>query len=171
MNEFEGLFKQYYPRLCNYARRFMSDREEAADIVQDCFVRLYEKRATIKDISVASMLFVMVRNSCINRLKRSALLDMKSIDDFSSLEGTEKLYHADFDFSPEGKLLFDELEDQIFKALDTLPEKCRQVFVMSRFEGLKNREIAQKNHTSIQNVEKHIAKAVARLSDYFEKKG
>lgn len=166
--EFETMFKQYYPRLCNYASRFVRDREMAADIVQECFMRFYEKRYDVVDISLPSMLFIMVRNACINNLKHSALYEMQSISYLDNLGGEERLYHVDFAISPEEKLLYEELKEQISKAIDTLPEKCRQVFLMSRFEGLKNKEIADRIQTTTQNVSRHLSKALSRLSEYFK---
>ena len=71
----EALFRQYYPRLRNYASRFTGAADVAEDIVQECFVKLYEKRFTLKDVSPGALLFVMVRNSCINYRRQQLLLD------------------------------------------------------------------------------------------------
>jgi len=68
----ESLFKQYYPRLRNYAIRYVDSVDAAEDIVQECFIKLYEKRFTLRDVSPGALLFVMVRNSCINYQKRLA---------------------------------------------------------------------------------------------------
>ena len=70
----EALFKQYYPRLKNYATRIVDSSEAADDIVQECFIKLYERRFTLKDVSPGALLFVMVRNSCINYRKRLSRL-------------------------------------------------------------------------------------------------
>lgn len=69
----EALFKQYYPRLRNYAIRYVDSVDAAEDIVQECFIKLYEKRFTLRDVSPGALLFVMVRNSCFNYRKRMAL--------------------------------------------------------------------------------------------------
>lgn len=152
----EALFRQYYPRLCNYASRFVEAGDVAEDIVQECFVKLYEKRFTIKDVSPGALLFVMVRNSCVNYLKHKALIEAI----------TPPIFAASI-ITPEDNLMFEELKREIDRVMKTLPPKCREVFYMSRFEGLNTREIAERIGTSTQNVEKHISKALDVFSRHF----
>lgn len=157
---FEFLFNSYYPRLQNYAHRFISDIDVVKDIIQDCFVKLWEKQEVIKIVSIQTFLFVMVRNSCINYLKHRAVVDKYHIEYLAKIKGEEKLYHADFLCDTEYPLLYDELNNIIQDTISTLSERCREVFLMSRFEGLKNKEIAEKLKISTTAVEKHIAKAI-----------
>jgi RNA polymerase sigma-70 factor (ECF subfamily) len=149
------LFKQYYPRLRNYAFRMLGDGAVADDIVQECFVKLYEKRFTLKDVSPGALLFVMVRNSSFNYLKRRAAIE----------EGRPAPVLTAR--TPEDDLMFAELRVEIDKVMTTLPLKCREVFRMSRLEGLNTREIAERIGTSTQNVEKHIAKALNVFARHF----
>jgi len=151
----EALFRQYYPRLRNYALRFLGDVFVAEDIVQECFVKLYEKQYSLKDVSPGALLFVMVRNSCLNFLKRRTLLE------------TGKPLLITADMTPEDNLMYEELRMEIDRIMETLPPKCREVFYMSRFEGLTTREIAAKTSTSPQNVEKHISRALSVFSTHF----
>ena len=151
----EALFRQYYPRLRNYAFRFVGDTGIAEDMVQECFVKLYEKRFTFKNISPGALLFVMVRNSCINYRKHRILLETGT--PFSPVEAG----------TPEDALMFEELRKEIDRVMVKLPSKCREVFYMSRFEGLTTREIAERIDTSTQNVEKHIARALGIFSSHF----
>ncbi|MBR5384777.1 MAG: RNA polymerase sigma-70 factor [Bacteroidales bacterium] len=151
----EALFRQYYPRLRNYAFRFVGDMGIAEDMVQECFVKLYEKRFTLKNVSPGALLFVMVRNSCINYRKHRILVETGT--PFSPVDtGT-----------PEDALMFEELRKEIDRVMEKLPSKCREVFYMSRFEGLTIREIAERIDTSTQNVEKHIARALGIFSRHF----
>ena len=110
----------------------------------------------------------MVRNACIDLLRRKAALLFEQISYLSTAQGDERLYHVDFDFIPQDQLVYNELKEQIVKIIDSLPPKCREVFLMSRFEGLKNREIAEKTQTSVTNVEKHISKALGAFIKYFK---
>ena len=165
---FEALFRRYYLRLKTYAVRFVQEEDTAADIVQECFLRFYEKKYDSQSASAPSLLFAMVRNSCIDLLRRKKLIRFESIDYLLSLDGEERLYHTDFGFTPQDVLLYDELQSQIKEVIDSLPSKCREVFLMSRFDGLKNREIADKIGTSVTNVEKHITKALATFSRHFK---
>ncbi len=153
--DFESLFTQYYLRLRNYASRFVESREAAEDIVQECFVKLYEKRFTVKDVSMQALLYVMVRNSCLNYVKRKTIFE------------TGTSFHLTTELTPEDDIMFDELRAEIERVMQGLPPKCREVFYMSRFEGLNTREIAERTNTSMQNVEKHISKALDVFSAHF----
>lgn len=163
------LFRQYYPRLCSYASRFVG-KDLAHDIVMESFIKVWEKRHSIKDQSPASLLFVIVRNSCLNHIRTKRLTIVETIDYLRDIEGSETLYNLDFGFCGENKILYDELEDQIQIVMSELPPVCRSVFQKSRFEGKKNREIAEELNTSIKNVEKHITKALSAFSKHFQKK-
>lgn len=165
---FEYLFKNYYPRLRGYAIRFIDDNETVRDIIQDCFINLWEKRSFLKSISIQSLLFAMVRNACINHLKHCNVIEEHRLEHVVRTKGEERLYHTDFSFEPEQKLLYMELQEQINQVIDKLPGQCREVFLMSRFERLKNKEIADKLQISIKTVEKHISKALSVFSLHFK---
>lgn len=153
----EALFKQYYPRLKNYAARLVDAPDAADDIVQECFIRLYERRFTLRDVSPGALLFVMVRNSCINYRKRVSRLGAAITPPISLAS----------DITPEDDLMFEELRSEIWRVMRKLPPKCREVFCMSRLEGLNTREIAERTGTSTQNVEKHINRALGIFSRHF----
>ena len=167
---FEYLFKAYYPRLRGYAIRFVEDEETARDIIQECFLRFWEKRELLSAVSVTSLLFAMVRNGCLNYLKHLSIVEKHQIEYLASIDGEERLYYADFTLDAEHKLLYDELQEQINLVIGQLPERSREIFQMSRFKGLKNREIADKLQISTTAVEKHIAKALKSFSKHFKDK-
>lgn len=77
---FEYLFKRFYPRLLGYAVRFVQDEEVARDILQECFMTFWERRSLLSAVSLSSLLFLMVRNACLNYLKHGALVRHISID-------------------------------------------------------------------------------------------
>jgi RNA polymerase sigma-70 factor (family 1) len=167
-SSFEFLFKAYFPRLFGYALRFVPDEEDARDLVQDCFVALWEKKENITSDSIVSMLFTMVRNSCLNYLKHQSVVRKHQLTCLEKNAGEEYLYHADMLMHTESKLLLDELQEQVNWVIDSLPPRCREVFLMSRNEGLKNREIAEKLMISTTAVEKHIAKAIHLFQQHFK---
>ena len=113
--DFEVLFRQYYPRLRNYASRFVESTEAAEDIVQECFVKLYQKRFSVKDVSMQALLYVMVRNSCLNYVKHRMLLQ------------TGTAFHLSTELTPEDDIMFDELRIEIERVMRGLPSKCREV--------------------------------------------
>lgn len=165
---FEYLFKVYYPRLHRYAIRFLKDEDVAHDIIQECFMHLWEKRATLSAISIASLLFAMVRNSCLNYIKHLSIVEKYQID--TKAEGEERLYYTDFFLDAEHKLLYDELQEQIKIVMDSLSPRSKEIFIMSRFKGLKNREIAEILNISTTAVEKQISKTLRCFSDHFKNK-
>ena len=167
---FEFLFRSYYPRLRGYASRFVEDQEAIRDIIQVSFLKFWEKRQFIEAISVSSLLFAMVRNACLNYLKHIQIVEQHSVEYLATLPGKEELYSLDFNLTPECTLLYKELQEQVDAVINTLPLRCREVFIMSRFDKKKNREIAEALGISTTAVEKHIAKALMTFSKYFKDK-
>ncbi len=160
---FEQLFKNHFVHLCNFAFQYINDTESARDIVQKVFVNLWESREKINaENSITSYLFTAVKSRCLNHIRdqkkyRSRVLDVE-IDSF-------EIAVEDDDFTLK------ELKDKIKAALDELPEKCRLVFEMSRYQGKKYKEIAEELEISQKTVEAHMSKALkslrANLNDYF----
>ncbi len=157
---YEYLFATYNPRLHNYALRFLADGDAVGDIIQDCFMKLWEKRGELILQSVGALLFRMVRNQCFNYLRHKALEDSEWLQSLNLEDHSERLYSTDFLDDPDQELLFQELKRQVEQTLDALPERSRQIFTMSRFDGMKNREIAEELGISVKVVERHIGRAL-----------
>lgn len=161
---YEELFKQNYPRMLGYCNLFIRDKALANDLVQECFVKLWEKRETINQTqSVESLLFVMLRNRCLNHLRDQKLhTSDRNINSLGDIE-LQYLYHLDF-MGKEEKSLEEELLESIREAVGTLPEQRRIVFIKAKMEGKKNREVAEELGISVKAVEKylHLAKEQIR---------
>lgn len=160
---FELLFHFYYPGLVMYSTQFTTDRVEAEEIVQDFFVRFWQKRQQfIPADSLKSYLFLSVKNGSLNFLKHKKI-EEQYIKDMIELAN----HHLVFD--PE-LYVASELQEKVKEAVDLLPEKCREIFIMSRFRGMKNEEIAEELHLSKRTVETQISKALkvmkVELKDY-----
>lgn len=155
----ELLFRRLHPGLCAYANKFLNNTDEAQEIVQDVFYRIWKHRDRLdENKSLYDYLFTSTRNSCLNlieskksRTKYAELMRFlyvqESCDNINS-------YHA---------LLAKELEKDLKMALDNLPQECRRVFELSRIEGLKYQDIAIKLNISIKTVETQMSRALARL--------
>jgi RNA polymerase sigma-70 factor (ECF subfamily) len=163
VNAFEMFFKTWYQPLCNYAYTFIQDKDEAEEIVQSAFLSVWEKRATL-DIktSLKSYLYTMVRNTSLNVIKHEKI-KQKYVGEALAVE----------DRTHDGvvqTVLSTELENKIQEAMEALPEQCRLVFKLSRFEELKYAEIAAQLNISIKTVENHMGKALKimreQLKDY-----
>ena len=136
-------------------------------IIQECFLRFWERREMLSAVSLTSLLFSMVRNGCLNYLKHRSIVEKYRVEYLAKLDGEERLYYADFMQDAEHKLLYNELQEQIALVLNQLPDRSREIFLLSRFRGLKNREIAEKLQISTTAVEKHIARALQYFSRHF----
>lgn len=110
----------------------------------------------------------MVRNASINYLKQKVLVEKYPIEFIENIDGEEKLYTLDFALSADEETLYDDLKKRIQEALSILPQRSREVFLLSRFNGLKNKEIASKLKISTTAVEKHISKSLKKISSYLK---
>jgi RNA polymerase sigma-70 factor (ECF subfamily) len=153
---YEVLFKEYYLKLVIHASKFVSDIEVAKEIVQDLFVSIYEKRDSLNiSSSLNSYLYRAVQNRCINYLNTQKTRDKyaRFVKEQGAGEGN----------NIESMLSKSELESALFSAISELPEKCRLIFKMNRFEGLSNSEIADQMDISKRTVETQISKALKIL--------
>lgn len=160
---FEMLFKTYYEPLCNYAYSFLNDREEAEEVVQSAFITVWDKRQSLEiQTSVKSYLYRMVRNGCLNVIKH---VKVKAAHVRHEMAGGEPSYEG----ASQG-VISSELEQKIYEAMKALPEQCRLVFQLSRFEELKYQEIADQLDISVKTVENQMGKALkimrTQLKDY-----
>ena len=155
---FEVLFRAYFSQLCAFSKKFVNDPDEAKEIVHIVFVNLWQKRDEIDTSSpLKSYLFRAVHNRSLNYLR-----DNKKLVRFQQPLETDQL---DVYFESRDYLEENELEQKINTALEVLPEKCREIFMLSRFEGLKYREIADKLEISVKTVETQMTRAMKILRE------
>lgn len=160
---FEILFRTYYKRLCAYAVSFVSQNDLAEDIVTDVFLKLWEKRETQSiPESVSSYLFQSVKNSCINYLNREKNRKNTISENEINLLNLKIKYPVS-DKYPLTDLIGQELEEKIRTEIEKLPEQCREIFYLSRFEELSHKEIAEKLGISENTVKVQIYRALIKL--------
>jgi RNA polymerase sigma-70 factor (ECF subfamily) len=155
---FETIFRSYYERLCAYANTILKDPDEAEEMVQQTFTVLWEKRETIEvQSSVKAYLYKAVYNSSLNRIKHQKV--KQAHREYYEYQGEE------LDYSPDNQMVGKELQLQINQAVEQMPDQCRKVFELSRFENLTYAEIAEQMNLSIKTVEKHKMKALQILRE------
>jgi RNA polymerase sigma-70 factor (ECF subfamily) len=154
---FELLFRKYFVRLCSFANKFLNEPEEARDVVQQVFTKIWEGRQDIDpEDSLNAYLFRITQNICINNLRR------RKVE--SKYAEIYKIVYVDHrEISPYESLLSHELEKNITLAVDKIPPRCKRIFELSRIEGLKYIEIAAVLNISIKTVETQMSKALQIL--------
>ena len=155
------LYDLYYPKLLQIARGYIPKKEDAEELVQDVFLKVWKKRHTINiNTNIDGYLFRMMRNACLDflRSKKNALNINNNVTQLEAALNYKALTN-----DTASMILVKELELQIMKAIELLPEKCKTVFLKSRFEGLKTKEISEELQISHKTVEGHITKAIKHL--------
>lgn len=163
---FGKLYQLYFPRLYTFALKIVQDTELAKDVVQNVFISLWESRNDFRYEYPEAFLYKMVRNASLNYIRHLKVVDNLKIQVKAQFLG-EELYHIDMVGNQPYVLIEKELHEKVVEIMDTLPEKCRVVFLMSRIDGLKNNEIANLLGVSIKTVEKHISKALNIFREKF----
>lgn len=153
---FEQLFKKHFRELHAYAFSILKDWDIAEEIVQALFLKLWEKNEWARiQTSIKSYLYKSVYHDSLNYIRRQKVqLKYQTTTAYSMKNHTD---------DAAGKLKLSELEQHLEKALNKLPEKCRAIFHLSRFEELKYQEIANQLDISIKTVETHMGKALRIL--------
>ncbi len=153
---FKALFQVYYAQLVVFARKVVVDDDLARDLVQDVIVGFYEKRKTLNiHTSLKAHMYQSVRNRCLNQLKHSQIRRDHHANIFVDKKNEESYV--------EDKLQETELEHKIYDVVKSLPDQCRKIFEMSRFDGTPNQQIADELNLSKRTVETQISKALKVL--------
>jgi RNA polymerase sigma-70 factor (ECF subfamily) len=157
------LFQNYYTGLCTYAHRFTKNKSISEEIVQQSFFKFWEKKETLQiNETVIGYLFRIVRNNCLNHIKHQQIINRYNEKYLEKLNESEDLLNL----SQETGLsiyIAKELEDKINGAIENLPAQCREIFKLSRFEGLKHLEIAEIQGITVNTVQKQISIALSKL--------
>ena len=163
-SDFSRVYSIYFPKLVRFAREFVLSTEDAENIIQDIFIYLWEHQEILGSLSnLNAFLFVLVKNRCIDFIRQKKLVERKR-EEFEMVMDKElqlKMYALQqFD---ENALSADDIEVILNNAINSVPEKCREVFILSRMEGLKYREIAERLNISTKTVENQIITALKKL--------
>lgn len=143
-----------------YAHKFVRDEGIALDLVQDVFTAIWEKKRLVPDEEyLKAFLFHALRNGCLNHLKHQAVIQKHKEGQLSALALTELEYYK----SGEQSLIEQEDLDKVYKAIGTLSAVHREVIELSRFEGLKNKEIAERLNIPLRTVETRLFRALSAL--------
>ena len=164
IKRFEQLFFQLQPRLFAFCCKYIEDKELARDFVQECFIRFWENFYNIK--SYESYLFTAVKNRCLSHLR--------SLKARAEYEELVKLKIKEIEISPEksdsiSEIYLKELNTLLQQSINKLPVKCKLIFTMSRYQGMKNQEIAEALEISVRTVESMIYSSLKVIKEDLQK--
>jgi RNA polymerase sigma-70 factor (ECF subfamily) len=153
IGQFESLFRSSYVSLVRYAKTLIKDHDTAEEIVQDLFFRLWQDKEKLNiESSLNGYLFRSVHNRCLHYIEHNRVIERHAEEmSYSQSESQD---------NPSDILNYKELQEKIARILERLPERCGRIFTMSRFEGLKYSEIADKLSVSIKTVEANMGRAL-----------
>lgn len=164
--DFKQFYITWYSRVKFFAREYVLCEEDAENIIQDVFTDFYQKQVLLDNqINSVAYLFTSVKNRCLNHLHRK-LIEQEALDqlqkDFNlSLRMKyDSLEAFDLQLGTETKV-----EDLIENALNSLPERCREIFIKSKFERKKQKDIAKELGISVKTVENQITIAYKKLKE------
>ncbi len=153
--DMESLYRLYYRPLCMYAMHYLGDEMSVEDIVQDCFIKFWEKSRTERISHPKSYLYMMVRNACLDLLRRKP-------DNREAIEAAERL--ADEQLQEDSFV-----EARLWTAIDSLPPQCRKAFLMAKRDGKSYDEISTSLGISTNTVRNQVSKALRTLREGAEK--
>jgi RNA polymerase sigma-70 factor (ECF subfamily) len=167
---FVSLFEQYYVSLCAYSRRYVGRKDIAEEIVSETFFKIWESRKKLEiQSSIKAYLFQAVANNSLLHLRKLSK-EEKLEDYFSGTEYENIGFKTVSENVTEQSLLVHELSTRIEDSINQLPPQQQTAFRLKRFEGKKNKEIAEEMGIAVKTVEMHLSKAVlsmrANLKDY-----
>ena len=153
--DFDDLFRYNYRPLCLYALHYLQDVDLSEDIVQESYTALWEKlQEGVQVFNRKSYLYMMVRNRCLDHLRKKGIPaeSLKPYDTYGIIDDDDAQERA-------------HNEARMWTAIDSLPEKCREVFILSKRDGLKYEEIAEELGLSVNTVRNQISKALKVLKE------
>jgi RNA polymerase sigma-70 factor (ECF subfamily) len=163
LEAFHHLYKEYYPSLCIHAKNFTRNKDIAEEVVQDVFISIWEHKDHLNiESSLKSFLFVSVRNGCLNHLKHLQVVNKFNLYYTQLLKDAQDLFNVSQE-TGDSLLMANELEEKISKEIELLPEQCRRIFIMSRYDCLTHQEIADKLGVTINTVHRQTSIALEKL--------
>ncbi|WP_293713331.1 RNA polymerase sigma-70 factor [uncultured Parabacteroides sp.] len=162
--KFEDIYLSYFSKLKYFALEYVIREEDAENIVQDVFTELWEKREMLSmHINLVAYLFTTVKNRCLNHLRHKTIVHETATLIQEEYLITMRMNLNSLEAFDQNLFSDQDIEKIITRALDTLSPKCKEIFVMSKIEGKKQKQIATELNISINTVETQIGIAYKKL--------
>ena len=152
------IFLKYHGLLCRISLRIVSNPEEAKDVVQEVFIKLWRNR---KELNIQYSLEAYLKRAVVN----TSLNHIESKNRFTSLDATNSAFNQVAESTADQQQSFDELSTQVDHAIDNLPLRTKTVFTLVRFEEMSYKEVSESLDISLKAVEKEMMKALKLLRE------
>lgn len=161
---FEEIYTKYHPKLVRFSNEYIFSIPDAENIVQDCFVYLWEHQEDLYTIrNINAFLFRLVKNKCVDYLRNKIAVENRK-EEFQYISIKEAEYKLlSIEAFDDSALSDEDIEKIIYRAIDNLPGKCKEIFVMSKINKLKYEEIAELLNVSTNTVRNQIAIALKKM--------
>lgn len=171
IKEFNKLYTDYYGLFVRFARTYILDEEDAEDIVMEGLIYYWENRGKLTDQSnIPAYILETIKHKCLNYLRHQRVREETEQYLTEHQTRVNNLRIATLEACDPQEIFSNEAQRLIQEALNSLPEKTREIFILSRYEGNSYQEIAKQYSLSVKSVEFHISKALkilrAKLKDY-----
>lgn len=169
---FEDIYLSYFSKMKYFAKEYVISEEDAENIVQDVFVELWENKEMLNmHMNLIAYLFTTIKNKCLNHLRHKLVVQETASKLQEEYTNSLRMNLDSLEAFDNNLFSDQDIEKIISRALDTLSEKCRTIFIMSKIEGKKQKEIAQELNISINTIETQMGIAYKKLrielKDYF----
>lgn len=170
-DHFEEIYVSWFSRMKYFALEYVVSEEDAENIVQDVFTELWERKEILAyDVNLVALLFTSIKNRCIDLLRHRIVVKEAVNLIQEEYQATLRMKLASLELFDQSLLSEQDIERIITEVVDSLPKKCREIFIKSKIEGKKQKDIAAELNISLKTVENQMAiaykKIKSELKDY-----
>jgi RNA polymerase sigma-70 factor (family 1) len=163
-SEFNDLYVNWYSRAFHFACEYVMIEEDAENIVQDTFLRLYERKDFLdSSLNIIAYMFTSIKNGCLDFIHRSLSEDMLKEELQNEYVLSMKIKYDSLEILDTNFGNEKSIEIKLDEALQKLPERCREIFIMNKLQGVKQKQIAEKLNISVNTVESQMSIAYKKL--------
>lgn len=163
-DDFEDIYLLYFSKMKHFAQEYVVSEEDAENIVQDVFLELWEKREILTyPINLIAFLFTSIKNRCIDHLRHKIVVREVASQLQEEYTITLRLKFCSLEAFDQNLFTEQDIERIISRAIDALPDKCREIFIKSKLEGKKQKEIAAELNITVNTVETQMGIAYKKL--------
>ena len=161
---FEEIYEAYFAKMKRFSKEYVLSDEDAENIVHDVFLDLWEKWDTFSTKNnMFAFLFISVKHKCIDFLRHRAIMQKAETEIVEEYQMSLRLNYSALEAFSAHLSDPDDVERMVMKAINSLPEKCREIFIKNKLEGKKQKEIAAELNISINTIESQMAIAYKKL--------